>query len=168
MNRTGQGNLYYNLSHRLSSDDTTIVKNLASRSLTGRGLGIDVHKHIPTQLCLYWRTNSATGCYTRCLVRTQLECGENDLLLDCLVNGGLVGACECLSRCLPVDEDGPLKPCIFWGRLSAKRHAFQPKFTTYPHLIKSTCNCHCPDIRLSDLDPNTTKTVFCLYGSSQI
>ena len=113
MNRTGQGNLYSDLSHGLSSDGTSIVENQASRSLTGRGLGIDVHKHIATQLHLYWRTDSATGCYARCLVRTQLECGEKDLLLDCLVNGGLVGACECLSRCLPVDEDGPLKSCIF-------------------------------------------------------
>ena len=30
------------------------------------------------------------------------------------MNGGLVGACECLSGWLPVEENGPLRPCIFW------------------------------------------------------
>jgi len=62
MNRTGQGNLYSDLSHGLSSDGTSIIKSLASRSLAGRGLGIDVQKHIPMQLRLYWRTDSATSC----------------------------------------------------------------------------------------------------------
>ena len=101
-------------------------------------------------------------------MRSPPDYGGSDLLLGCLVNGGLVGACECLSRWLPVDKEGPLKSCIFWGRLSAKRHAFHPKLTVYPHQIKSTCRCHCPDIRLSDLERNTTTTVFCISRSSQI
>ena len=166
MNRTGQGNLYSHVSHRLSSAGTSIVKRLASRSITGRGLGIDVHRHVPMQLRLYWRMDSDTDCYSRCLVRSHLEYGENELLLDGLVNGGLVGACKCLSRWLPLDENSPLRSCIFSVKLPAERHAFHPSFTPYPHLIKSICRCYCPDILVSNQD--TTMTVFCLNRSSKI
>ena len=85
MNHIGQGNMYSRPSHTLKSHATSIIKILTSRSLTGRGFGIDIHKHISTQLRLYWTKDGATGCYTRCLLQTQLECKEYDLILDYLV-----------------------------------------------------------------------------------
>ena len=165
MNRTGQGNLYSHVSNKLSSAGTSIVKRMASRAVTGRGLGIDVHRYLPMQLRLYWRTNSDTDCYSRCMLRSHLEYGENELLLDGLLNGGLVGACKCLSRSQPVDEDSSLRSCIFSAQLHAERHAFNPLFIPY-HLIKSNCHCYCPDFLVSDQD--TVMTVFCLNRGSKI
>jgi len=167
MDRTGQGNLYSHVSHRLSSDGTSIFKRLASHSLTGRGLGIDVHGHLPMQLRLYWSTDSYTNCYSRCLVRSHLEYGENALLLDGLVNGGLVAACKCLSSWLPVDEDTPLRSFIFSAQLPAERHAFNPSFTPYPHLIESTCHCCCSDILISDQD-TTTSLIWYLFNRNWV
>ena len=106
------------------------------------------------QFHLYWRTDSVTDCYSRCLVRSNLEYGERELLTEGLVNGGLVGACECLSPWLSADEDGSLRPCIFAAKLTAERHAFHSSWTCYQDLIKS--NCHCPHILISD----QTTTVF--------
>ena len=53
MNRPAQGNLHSNPSHKLTSDASSIVKKLASRSITGGVLGIDIHRHTPNILHLF-------------------------------------------------------------------------------------------------------------------
>lgn len=99
---------------------------------------------------------------SHCLVRSHLEYGETELLLEGLVNDGLIGACECLSRQLPLDEDKPLRPCIFSAKLVAGRHVLHSSRARYPNLIKS--NCRCLDILISD----QTTIVFCSNKNSKI
>jgi len=69
MNRTkstGQGKFHSKLSQNVTSDGTSIVKRLASRSVTGRGLQIQIHQHIGFQLNLVWHTTSNGKETSRC------------------------------------------------------------------------------------------------------
>ena len=50
---------------RLKSDASSILEKLASRSITGRGLRIDIHRHTPNVLHRFWKSDSTTGCYTQ-------------------------------------------------------------------------------------------------------
>ena len=58
----------------------SIVQRLASRSITGRDLGIDVHKHHDELLHLFWKQYGTEHCYTHILERKFLEAEEYTLL----------------------------------------------------------------------------------------
>jgi hypothetical protein len=58
----------------------SIVQRLASRSITGRDLGTDVHKHHVELLHLFWKQYGTEHCYTHILERKFLEAEEYTLL----------------------------------------------------------------------------------------
>jgi hypothetical protein len=93
----GQGKLHSHSHHRVSNL-SSIVEGLVSRSLTVRGLDIEVHQHYGFRLHLLWKCNEK-NC-------TRLEyCFERhffnytDLQTFCseLTTGGL-GLCDCKSE----------------------------------------------------------------------
>jgi hypothetical protein len=80
----------------------SIVKRLASRSISGRDPGIDVHNHTTELLHFFWgKKNGTERCYTHFLERRLLEIEEYTLIKDHIFRTGLSGACECLSTWLP-------------------------------------------------------------------
>ena len=130
MNRSAQGNLHSITSHKLTSSASSIVKKLTSRSITGGGLGIDIHIHTD-MLHLFWKTDGATGCYKKYLERRPLEESEGVLIQHSIARAGLFGARECLNEWQPVPKDSPLHPCPFW-----QKHIFHPFDPRYRRLIK--------------------------------
>lgn len=63
----GQANHHCNLP--LRSAGTSVVQRLASLSIAGRGLGIELHQHIGYRLHLVWHVTEHGKTTTRCLVR---------------------------------------------------------------------------------------------------
>ena len=150
---------------RLTSNASSIVEKLASRSITGRGLGIDIHRHTHNVLHRFWKSDSTTGCYTHFLERTQLEEGEDDLIQDYIVKAGLIGACECLSKWQPVPEESQLQPFLFW-----KQHIFHPLYPCNRRSKKKMrlFDCQCPEIELTGSKRVVTTSIICLNRNSQI
>jgi hypothetical protein len=74
---------------------TSIVERLASRSLSGRDLGIDVHNYNPEMLHFLWRKRGTERCYTHYFQRRLLETEEYTLIQDHIFRAGFSGICEC-------------------------------------------------------------------------
>jgi hypothetical protein len=97
---TGQGRPHLHSHHRISNL-SSIVKRLASRSLTGRGLDIKVHQHYGFRLHLVWEwKRDAQNCKPSesCFVRNFFDYKDLEKFCNELVNGGLEGLCDCVSE----------------------------------------------------------------------
>ena len=79
----------------------SIVQRLATRSITGRDLGIDVHKHHDELLHLFWKQYGTEHCYTHILERKFLEAEEYTLLQKYIFETGFPSTCHCMSIWLP-------------------------------------------------------------------
>ena len=80
---------------------SSIIEGLASRSLSGRDLGIDFHRHTTELLHFFWKNIGTVRCYTHFLNRRLIEDEEYTLIQDFMFKTGFSGACECLSKWLP-------------------------------------------------------------------
>ena len=58
----------------------SIVQRLNNRYISGRGLGIDLHKYDGQLLLLLWKEKDREQCYTHVLERKFLEIPEYTLL----------------------------------------------------------------------------------------
>lgn len=65
----GEGNLFHNVCPRVSSDESSLVKWLTSRSLTERGLQIHVHQNFGYTLQLIWYVTNNGKTTKRCMER---------------------------------------------------------------------------------------------------
>ena len=95
----GQGNLFSKMSHRLSTNGSSIVTRRASRSLTKRGLQIQVHQHFGYKLHLVWRgtrNGVSSELYGEDLPAPKYE--DVDKFCTELKNGALEGLCDCVSE----------------------------------------------------------------------
>jgi hypothetical protein len=130
---TGQGRLHSHSYHRISNL-SSIVKRLASRSLTGQGLGIKVHQHYGFRLHLVWEwKRNIKNCSSRFSFRRPFRpsasadqklyiskyCFERNLftyfdvwlLCSELVTGGLEGLCSCVSCVSDVYPEDKVENC---------------------------------------------------------
>jgi len=94
----GQGNFNSKFNH----DGTSIVKRLASRSLTGRGLQIHIHQHIGYRLHLVWHTICNGEETSRCIERVFLLYEDVSDFCENLMSKAFEGMCDCV--CIHVSE----------------------------------------------------------------
>jgi hypothetical protein len=125
----------------------SVVQRLTSRSITGRDLGIDVHKHNSEMLHFLWKKRDADLCYTSYFDRRLLEAKEYTLIQDHIE--GLSGVCECLSTWLPPLKDKHFRPCLF---------------QSFDHSFRPDTLCRCPDLYSYMLGEkrDVITTIFCL------
>ena len=95
---SGQGKF----SSKLNQDGTSIVKRLASRSLTGRGLQIHIHQHVGYRLHLVWDTTSSGKETSRCIERRFLMYEDVSDFCENLMSKAFEGMCDCV--CMHVSE----------------------------------------------------------------
>jgi hypothetical protein len=92
----GQGNFHSELSRRISSNGTSIIKRLASCPLTGQNLKIKIRQHIGFEVHLVWqvhdRDRKSLGCMERIF---SLWCDLHKFLNE-IRNGGLECLCDCV------------------------------------------------------------------------
>ena len=89
----------------------SIIHRLTTRSITGHGLGIDVHKHDEDLLLLSWKHKGYELCYTHFLERRFLELSEFTMLKNYIYHSGFPNTLACMSSWLPGKWDFP--PCPF-------------------------------------------------------
>jgi len=67
MESDGQGKLHSHSHHRISSGLSSIVQKLTSRSLTGRGLDVQIPQHHGYRLHMLWGKNCKPleSCFER-------------------------------------------------------------------------------------------------------
>jgi len=120
----GQGNLYSKLSQRVTSDGTSVIKRLTSRSLMGQGLQIQIHQHIGFELHLVWHVTS-NGKKSSCIERYK----EITDFCDKLMSGAFEGLCECV--CVHIIEwlKDKVEPC----RMEISIHSHTKKCMTLCH-----------------------------------
>ena len=136
--------MYYCTSRNKTTSRPSIIARLSFRSLTGQGLGLDVHKCSISRNRLYWNMSSITGCYLNYIGRYEVDFHVSNQCLSLFENFGLVGACSCCYDCKSFAGDGIGKVCIYTD----------PRVLEYPlHLRKHFCcwgwddgTCQCPGI----------------------
>jgi len=143
---------------------SSIVERLASRSVSGRDLGIAVHKHTNKLLHFYWKKCGTERCYTLLLERALLEEEEFTLIKDCIFKAGFSGACECLVKGLPVPDGRHFCPCPFWTR----GHIFHQRGHLSTRLMREFEYCRCPEVYHLGCKGYATVTIFCLDKHSQV
>jgi hypothetical protein len=80
----------------ISTGDYNIVTRLVSRSLTGRGLQIQVHQHYGFRLHLVWGSDARERCLERkCVTYEKLQA-----FCDRLLRSGLEEVCTCTCTCV--------------------------------------------------------------------
>jgi len=94
----GQGNFHSKFNH----DGTSIVKRLASRSLTGRILHIHIHQHIGYRLHLIWDPTNDERDRSMFIVRVLLMYDEFSDFCETLMSKAFEGMCDC--ACINVGE----------------------------------------------------------------
>jgi hypothetical protein len=124
----------------------SIVQRLTSRSITGRHLGIDVHKHNPEMMHFLWKQRDTERCYTHYCERRLLE-AEYTLLQDRIFRAGFPGICECLSTWLPPPKHKHFRPCHF----QSSDHSYRPD-----------TRCRCTDLYMLGEKRDVTTTIFCI------
>ena len=73
----------------------SIVQKLHHRTITGRRLGLNVHRQSGKVLHFSWNKESKTGVYQNCIAR---KCSGLPLLLEIILplrKSGLKGSCNC-------------------------------------------------------------------------
>jgi len=136
--------MYYCTSRNKMTSRPSIIARLSFRSLTGQGLGLDVHKCSISRNRLYWNMSSITGCYLNYIGRYEVDFHVSNQCLSLFENFGLAGACSCCYDCKSFAGDGIGKVCIYTD----------PRVLEYPlHLRKHFCcwgwddgTCQCPGI----------------------
>jgi hypothetical protein len=136
----------------MQHDMASIVERLTSRSITGRDLGIDVHKHTPQMLHFMWRKRGTERCYTHYFERRLLEAEEYTLIQDHIFRAGFSGICECLSTWLLPPKDKHFRTCHF---KSSDHIIFQRPSS-------QDTRCRCPNLHVSGDKRDVITTIFCL------
>ena len=85
------------MSHRVSTESSSFVTRLVSRSLTERGLQIRVPQHVRYELHLVWRGTGKHVSSERCIERVFLMYDDVERFCTELKNGALEGLCTCVS-----------------------------------------------------------------------
>jgi len=96
MRSVGQGNFYSKLSHKITSDRTSVIKRLASRSLTGQGLQMRIHQHIWFKLHVVWHASSKGKESLRCIERVFSMYSDVKDFCDELMGRAFEGLCDCV------------------------------------------------------------------------
>jgi len=95
---TGQGSLHSKMSTAISSDNSSIVSRLFSRSVTGQNLNIQIHQHFAKSIHLIWKTHDKdpNNPSERCMERFFLLYEELENFCGELKYGALEGLCDCV------------------------------------------------------------------------
>ena len=94
----GQGSLHSNVSTAISSNNSSIVSRLFSRSVTGQNLHIQIHQHFAKSLHLIWKTHATHPNIPSesCIERYFLLYEEVETFCRELKFGALEGLCNCV------------------------------------------------------------------------
>ena len=137
----------------------SIIHRLTTRSITGHGLGIDVHKHDEDLLLLSWKQKGYERCYTHFLERRFLELSEFTMLKNYIYHSGFPNTLACMSSWLPGKWDFP--PCPFLTSGPTRHILYFP----YRLSVRSTPDspyCECTKIFMSSNKANTSVSIFCI------
>jgi hypothetical protein len=104
-----QGNRFSGMERKFMAGTSSLVTRLASRSVTGRGMPLQVHQHWGYDLLLTWEYDRR-GVPTEACVRRRFFC-EADINEFCrdLIDGSTSGLCSCVFA-EPMSEHVPLCP----------------------------------------------------------
>ena len=77
---------------------TSVIQILASRSVTGRGLGLSVHKHWKQSIHLAWNpVENRKGVYQNCIARHTIQLGVwYEVERQLRSRKHLTGRCKCI------------------------------------------------------------------------
>jgi len=143
----------------------SIIQRLASRSITGRDLGIDAHKHHDELLHLFWKERGTEKCYTHVLERRFLEPNEYKLLQKYIYSSGFPNTCHCLSLWLP-NSRFPTCPFLTSGPSGRSAHDSRRRLSL--RACEEFNYCKCPEVFLVGCKANVTVTIFCLNRHSKL
>ena len=101
-----QGNLRSHL--HLRPAGSSVVQRFATRSITGRGLGLNVHQHVGFRLHLEWQEENNTRRYFERLFETFKGV---DQFCDDMLDGGLEGLCDCVGDGFTILLEEKVKIC---------------------------------------------------------
>ena len=97
---TGQGNLRSYL--HLRPAGSSLIQRLATRSITGPGLEINIHQHCGWRLHLEWLNGKTRSCFERFFETFE----DVDRFCREMLDGGLEGLCDCVgTRITTILED---------------------------------------------------------------
>jgi len=154
----------YCASRNKMNSRSSIVERLSFRSLTGQGLGLDVHRCAVPRIRLFWNMSSITGFYMNYIGRYELDFLVSNQCLSLFDSFGLAGACSCCYDCTLYIGDRIGKVCIY----TDTRVSENPLY-----LRKHLCcvgwddgRCQCPGISFLDRLCDVSMTSWCLFSSN--
>ena len=143
---------------------SSIVERPNFRSLTGQGLGLNVHSSSVSRIRSYWNMSSITGCYMNYIGRYEVDFLVSNQCLSLFEAFGLAGACSCCYDCALCIGDRNGKVCIYTD----------PQVSENPlYLRNHLCcvgwddgTCQCPGISFLDRLCDMSMTSWCLNSSN--
>jgi len=156
--------MYYCTSRNRMNSRSSIVQRLNFCSLTGQGLGLDVHRCSVSTTRLYWNSSSITGCYMNYVGKYEVDFHVSNQCLRLFETFGLHYACSCCYDSPTYLEDRIGKVCIYTD----------PRVSENPlNLRNHLCclgwdddTCQCPGISLLDRMCDVSMTSWCLNSSN--
>jgi hypothetical protein len=138
----------------------SIVQRLNNRSISGRGLGTDLHKYDGQLLLLLWKERGLEQCYTHVLERKFLEFPEYTLLQNHMYHSGFPGMLACLSPWLPGKWNFPPCPFLVSG---PSRHTLARRYpSSSPARDFFYPNCKCPVVSSYQNKTTALVSIFCI------
>jgi len=144
---------------------SSIVERLNFRSLTGQGLGLDVHRCDVSRIRLFWNMSSIKGCYMNYIGRYEVDFYVSNQCLSLFESFGLAGACSCCYDCTLHIGDWIEKVCIYTDpRVWENRLYFRTHFDCMRWHGYGTCQC--PGLSFLDRLCDVSMTSWCLNSSN--
>ena len=91
----------------------SIVQKLHHRTITGRRLGLSVHRQSGKVLHFSWNKESKTGAYQNCIAR---KCSGLPLLIEIILplrKSGLKGSCNCAYGTALENNEQIVRTCFY-------------------------------------------------------
>jgi len=108
----GQSAFFSKASKSIASCGGSIVQKLASRSITGNGLQIQIHQHVGFKVHVVWHVfDKHNKKSVRCFERIFSEINALDVFCKQLKDGAFEGLCDCVCNRFIEWMNDKIRPC---------------------------------------------------------
>jgi len=107
---------------------TSLVQKLISRSVTGQGLGLNVHVHTGLTIHLSWNPGVCTVSFQNCIAQHTVQSAVWYAIIRQIRRRGLTGACKCVYGTDTGLERETIEEVCFYTTFAGIRYYCRCKF----------------------------------------
>jgi hypothetical protein len=131
----------FSILHKKMLRKHSIVQRLGCRSMTGRDLGLHVHRNVGSTVLLYYNRKRDTGCYMSYIGRLFNHPHEDSLFMRGILRAGIDGCFSCFNGWEMYDDFKFHRPCVFQAHLIAGSHYWDPYRRARSSFPEFKCKC---------------------------